>query len=126
MAPNYRGGPQTVGMLSRARELRRQSTAAERRLWQLLRSGQLSGLKFRRQHQFGPYVLDFYCAAAQLAIEADGGQHFEPEGIAQDAARTAYLAARGVRVLRFTNVDILTQPRAVVEAIELALRSPSP
>jgi adenine-specific DNA-methyltransferase len=102
--------------------LRRGSTDAERTLWQVLRSRQLAGAKFRRQHQFGPFVLDFFCASAKLVIEIDGGQHYSEEGEARDAERTAFLEANGLRVLRFTNTEVLQQLDAVQEAIERALR----
>lgn len=90
--------------LARRRELRVHATDAERLLWRVLRMRLLVGLKFRRQHSVGPYIIDFYCADRQLAVELDGGQHFTVEGLDYDRRRTAYLAARGIRVLRFTNV----------------------
>ena len=107
----------------RRRTLRRGETDAEHALWLLLRSRRLAGHKFRRQHSVGPYVLDFYCAEAHLAVEADGGQHYTPAGLASDAARTAYLEAAGIHVLRFSNVEVLTQRDAVLEALLIALTS---
>ena len=71
------GAPQAITMLSRARALRRESTPAERKLWQKLRNHQLNGLKFRRQVPLGRYIADFYCATAQLVIELDGISHIE-------------------------------------------------
>src|SRR5262249_28475367 len=94
-----------------ARELRRQMTLPEVVLWQGLRQGRLAGLRFRRQHPIGPYVLDFYCAAARLAIEVDGAAH---DGLAQvqhDERRDAWLAQRGVKVLRFLAKDVLKDDR---------------
>ena len=105
------------------RDLRRTQTDAERALWRLLRSRSLEGYKFRRQHGAGRYVLDFYCAEAQLAIEADGAQHYTADGVADDAVRTADLEALGIRVLRFTNADALTNADGVVEVILRALRA---
>lgn len=99
------------------RALRRAATDAERALWTLLRSRSLNGHKFRRQHSAGPDILDFYCAEARLAVEVDGSQHYTTDGLASDAARTAYLEALGLRVLRFTNVDVLTNADGVLEAI---------
>jgi len=64
--------------LARRRQLRRSSTDAEAFLWYHLRSRRLAGFKFRRQHPYGPFILDFFCAERNLAIELDGGQHFEP------------------------------------------------
>lgn len=99
--------------LDKARDLRRESTDAERKLWHHLRGGQLEGLKFRRQHPAPPYIIDFYCDAAKLVIELDGSQHTEES----DRARTRFLEARGLTVLRFWDNDVLTQTEAVVEAI---------
>ena len=103
--------------INRIRELRRESTDAEHLLWRLLRGRQLAGHKFRRQHEFGGFVLDFFCADAHLAIEVDGGQHFSEEGAARDHERTQFLEANGIRVLRFTNTEILSELGAVGEAI---------
>jgi very-short-patch-repair endonuclease len=112
--------------LSRVRNLRRQSTDAEAALWRHLRSRQLGGAKFRRQHEFGPYTLDFYCAEHRLAVEADGGQHLTPEGLAGDEMRRRYLQTCGIRVLRFSNLDVLNNLEGVLETILLALDRPSP
>jgi len=103
-----------------ARLLRHAVTDAEARLWHHLRNRQLGGHKFRRQHPFPPYVLDFYCAEVALVVELDGGQHRDEEGIRSDAARTRFLAARGLRVVRFSNIDVLTNTEAVLEAIRKA------
>jgi len=115
--------------VERRRQLRRQSTDAELLLWRLLRGRQRGGAKFRRQHQVGPYVLDLYCPEQRVAVEADGAQHLTVEGVARDAVRTRYLESKGIRVLRFTNAQILTETDAVVEAIAQDLEggpSPSP
>jgi very-short-patch-repair endonuclease len=106
----------------RRRQLKRESTDAERALWRLLRNRQAGGAKFRRQHPIGRYVVDLYCFEHRLAIEADGGQHYTSSGLARDESRTRDLARMGVRVLRFTDIEILKQPDAVIEAIEQALR----
>lgn len=84
---------------ARARRLRAALTPPEARLWVALRGGRL-GLRFRRQHPVGPYILDFYCPAAKLAVEVDGLSHNEPGRFAHDERRTAWLAAKGVRVIR--------------------------
>ena len=107
-------------LADRCRDLRGTQTDAESVVWQLLRNHQL-GVKFRRQHQFGPFVLDFFCAEARLAVELDGGQHYSEDGLAKDQARSQYLEARGITLLRFSNLDVLKRPVSVVEATWLAL-----
>ena len=107
--------------LARRRELRRAATDAEQVLWRLLRRRQFTGLKFRRQHPVGPYILDFYCAEHGLAVELDGGQHFTDEGQEYDRRRTAYLAMEGVRVLRFTSRELFEETDSVQEAIRQAV-----
>jgi very-short-patch-repair endonuclease len=103
-----------------ARELRRQLTPAERRLWGELRGNRL-GFHFRRQHAFGPFVLDFFCAERRLCIELDGGVHEDRHEA--DEARTEALATRGIRVIRFDNEEVLTRTAAVLTTIEDALRT---
>ena len=92
-----------------ARRLRANATEAERKLWSLLRRKRIAGLRFRRQHPVGPYIADFYCAAAKLIIELDGSQHCEPSNLAYDAARTKWLERHGYCVLRFNNIGFLTE-----------------
>ncbi len=99
------------------RALRRVSTPAERRLWFIVRADRLDGLKFRRQHSVGRYVVDFYCAEVQLAVELDGSVHDDPLRAAYDSDRQQALEARGLRVLRFSNADVLEQPETVAAAI---------
>ncbi len=88
---------------SRARQLRKDSTWAEKRLWRLLRSRRLAGYKFRREHPMGPYFLDFYCIEARVAVESDGFQHGFPAQQSHDRQREAYLAAKGIVVKRIWN-----------------------
>lgn len=126
MSTDYRGGPLRVTKLPFCRELRQQMTGAEQTLWRRLRSRQVMGAKFRRQHQFGPYILDFYCEERRLAVEVDGGQHYSSLGAEQDAARTRYLAAKGLRVLRFSNLEVLRETEAVMRRVAGALGEPSP
>ncbi len=90
----------------RARQLRADATTSERKLWAHLRGSQMNGFAFRRQHPVGPYVLDFYCAAARLAIELDGDQHGTEAGLAYDGARTGFLNQKRVRVIRFGNHEL--------------------
>ena len=105
-----------------ASHLRKNLTDAERKLWQHLRGEQL-GAKFRRQHPFQGYILDFVCLEHRLIIEVDGSQH--ADAIAQDAARTEVLERAGFRVLRFWNNEVLAQTEAVLACITTAL-NPSP
>jgi very-short-patch-repair endonuclease len=98
----------TQGAVSRARVLRRALTPPEARLWVCLRGRQLDGLKFRRQHPVGPYVLDFYCPEARLAVEVDGQQHGDPERSEHDRRRTAWLATQDIAVLRIAAEDVRT------------------
>ncbi|HXJ19365.1 MAG TPA: endonuclease domain-containing protein [Polyangia bacterium] len=112
--------------LFRRRALRRDSTDAERALWSQLRAKRFMSLKFRRQHPFGPYILDFYCPSRRLAIELDGGQHFEPVTAAYDRHRTRFLELNGITVMRFTNDLVLRELRTVLEALWLALAKTPP
>lgn len=86
-----------------ARELRRKQTPAEDLLWELLRDRQLCDAKFRRQHQFGDYLCDFYCHDAKLVVECDGAPHHTAKGKQHDAKRDAFLKAQDLTVLRFEN-----------------------
>ena len=88
---------------SRARQLRRAMTDAEKKLWWRLRNEQL-GISFRRQHPIGRFVVDFLAPSIGLVIELDGGQHGGDVQIAKDMARTAFLAGKGLRVMRFWNM----------------------
>ena len=106
------------------RRLRNSMTDAESRLWQCLRGRQMGGFKFRRQHVFKDYILDFVCLEAMLVIEVDGGQH--AEDTSADAARTEKLNEAGFGVLRFWNNEILGDIEAVKESIWKSLQTPSP
>ncbi len=114
--------------LVRRRELRRNSTDAENTLWFHLRGRRFLGFKFRRQHPCGPFILDFFCAQRRLAIELDGGQHFEPAAQAYDARRTRFLEGRGIAVLRFGSDLVFRELDGVLLAIAAALEvdGPSP
>ena len=105
---------------SRARELRNRLTKAEWRLWLYLRRRGLAGHKFRRQMPIGPYIADFVCLSAAVIIELDGDQHAETRY--EDYVRDEYLRARGFRVLRFSNFEVLRQTEGVLEAIIRALK----
>jgi putative DNA methylase len=110
-------------LLQAARDLRKTMTDAEQLLWQCLRGKQLDGFKFRRQHPIDRFVLDFYCPAARLAVELDGSQHNTEQGRAADAERTAWLNARGIRVLRFWNSEVFSNLEGVLTAIWEALHA---
>jgi len=110
-------------VLNRARQLRRAMTDAERRLWSVLRDHQLDGRRFRRQAPIGPYIVDFVCHEALLVVEVDGSQHGEQPGLAHDTVRDGWLAARGYRVLRFWNNDVLSNIDGVAEVLLSALRA---
>ena len=116
----FRNNRSTVARIDRCRRLRRDATDAEKRLGWMLRGRRL-GYTFRRQHEYGPYILDFVCVEARLVIEADGGQHGGAAAIAYERSRDVYLAARGFRVLRFTNREILLEALAVEAVIEREL-----
>jgi adenine-specific DNA-methyltransferase len=90
-------------------------TPAERILWHRLRNRQVFGHKFRRQHPVGPYIVDFCCPVLKLVIEIDGDSH--ADSVQRDAERTAFLQENGCRVIRFTNVDVHRNLRAVLDAI---------
>jgi very-short-patch-repair endonuclease len=99
-------------------------TDAEKALWRVLRSRQVSDLKFRRQHPFGDYILDFVCLENKLIIEVDGGQH--GERAKEDEIRTQNLLTAGFRVLRFWNNEVLQEIEAVKERIWRAVEEQEP
>jgi very-short-patch-repair endonuclease len=86
----------------------------------------LAGLKFRRQHPVGPYILDFYCVAARLAVEVDGMRHDEPDQIIHDRKRTAWLATRGIRVIRIAARDVRWELDGVLAFIALVAGERAP
>jgi very-short-patch-repair endonuclease len=102
-------------MVRRARTLRQQSAEPEQLLWTALRNGQIGGLRFRRQHPIGRYVVDFYCHSAGLVVELDGMSH--DDKIVQDVERSKYLEARGLRILRVLNLDVMDDLDAVSREI---------
>jgi very-short-patch-repair endonuclease len=102
-------------MIHRARNLRQAGTSPEELLWLALRNGQIGGLKFRRQHPIGPYVVDFFCHSLGLVVELDGMSH--DDKAAQDAARSKYLETQGLRVFRVTNDDVMHDLDAVTREI---------
>jgi type I restriction-modification system DNA methylase subunit/very-short-patch-repair endonuclease len=124
---HFRGGFDFAGLTKKARGLRQEQTPAEGLLWALLRNRQLGGAKFRRQHQYGDYICDFYCNDAKLVVECDGDVHNSKEQQAKDKKRDAYLRSQGLTVLRFKNERILKDTESVLQAIaQHTLNLPSP
>jgi very-short-patch-repair endonuclease len=105
-------------MIDRARHLRKDSTPPEELLWLALRNGQIAGLKFRRQHPIGPYVVDYYCHSAKLVVEVDGMSHIDR--LKKDNERIQYFEEQGLKVLRVTNQDVMSDLDAVARGIAKA------
>ena len=104
-------------ILKNAREMRRDPTEPEKRLWAKLRRKQLGGFKFRRQHPLGRFILDFYCDAAKLAVELDGASHAEQ--VTYDARRTQWIARQGIHVVRFGNQQVMREMDGVLTRLLL-------
>jgi very-short-patch-repair endonuclease len=109
-----RGQKVTTEKIAFARNQRKEMSPVERVLWNRIRDRQLGGAKFRRQQIVSAYIADFYCHQSGLAIEVDGDTHDDP---GYDAARDRAFAAMGIRVLRFTNAEVLHETEAVLEVI---------
>ena len=109
----------------RARRFRKALNGPELGLWVRLKGRQLGGYHFRRQHPAGPYILDFFCSEARLAVEIDGDSHGSPEAQAHDKRRDAWLAARGIRTLRI-GASALRDPEAVLDLILAEVRRYAP
>ncbi|QSF53632.1 endonuclease domain-containing protein [Brevundimonas fontaquae] len=118
--------PKRTVARARARDLRRAMTLPEVLLWQQIRSRRLDGIRFRRQHPIGPYILDFYCEDARLAVEVDGESHSLAEAVAHDRQRTEWLNTRGISVLRIPARDVLSELAAVVDQIHRQVRDQPP
>lgn len=99
------------------KQLRSNPTLAEARLWYYLRRAQL-GAKFRRQYGVGQYVLDFYSTEVRLAIEVDGDSHYSERGLVSDMRRSEFLESVRIRVVRFSNREVLEETTTVVEMIK--------
>ncbi len=100
--------------------LRNNLTPAEEELWRLLRKHKLNGLKFRRQHSIGGYIVDFYCASLKLVIEVDGSVHDTEEAMANDKARYETLQHLGYKIMRIRNSDVFDSPEHVLKRITAA------
>ena len=113
--------PKDNHQLDNARRLRREMTPHERKLWYLfLRK---YPVKIYKQRIIGRFIVDFYCASAKLVIEVDGSQHYEPQGMAHDFERSAFLTALGLEVLRFSNREIDRDFPSVCEQIDITIQS---
>ena len=113
--------PKDNTQLEKARRLRRALTPHERKLWYLfLRK---YPVKIYKQRIIGRFIVDFYCASAKLVIEIDGSQHYEPQAMAYDADRSAFLSALGLEVLRLSNRDVDRNFRGVCEQIDLTIQN---
>ena len=107
-------------LMDRRKELRNGSTPEEILLWQKLKNSGL-GVKFRRQHSIGGYIVDFYCPSRKLVIEIDGSQHNKKDAKEYDEIRTNFLKGLDIKVLRFTNLEVSTQTSSVISKISEAL-----
>jgi very-short-patch-repair endonuclease len=109
-----------------ARSLRKNMTDAEIRFWAHVRLKQLNGCQFYRQRIIAHYIVDFYCPRAKLVIELDGGQHLSEEGVAADRKRDEYLRRLGLKVLRFSDTDVLLNIEGVIGVVleEMEILSP--
>jgi very-short-patch-repair endonuclease len=101
--------------------LRKNLTETEKIFWDALRNRRLGGVKFRRQHPIGAYIADFFCAEAGLVIELDGGIHQQADQEQRDRLRDEAMQAHNLRVMRFTNEEVLKGQAAVLEQIQRAL-----
>ena len=119
--PGQMRDPRLLGF---ARDMRKNMTPEERKLWYLYLK-QHPCFRFRRQEIIGPYIADFYCAASRLIIEIDGSQHFDEDALAYDTARTAFFSANQIQVIRFTNADINQRFSNVCETVEHVLETAS-
>lgn len=118
---HYRGGMSFTGMIKRVRDLRKNQTEAEIIFWELVRNKKLLWLKFRRQHQIGHYIVDFYCHSERLIIELDGEVHNTPEQKKKDGIRDKYLRSLGNKILRFNNAELFENTENVLKVIEKSL-----
>jgi very-short-patch-repair endonuclease len=106
----------------RARQLRRNQTNVEGKLWSRLRARQLSDAKFRRQYPIGAFIADFCCYERRLVIELDGGHH--AEHVDADQSRTDFFVSQGYRVLRFWNNEVIENIDGVLEKIGCSFENP--
>ena len=103
--------------------LRSSMTPAEEELWRLLRKHKLNGLKFRRQHSIGSYIVDFYCSSEKLVIELDGTVHDTEEAIANDKVRDETLQYLGYKIIRIRNNTVFKNPELVLQQITAIIKN---
>jgi very-short-patch-repair endonuclease len=101
-------------------DLRKRMTPAEATFWRIVKNSKLDGLKFRRQHSVGRYVLDFYCPSEKLAVELDGAVHFGPHSVLHDHERKLFLQFFGIKVIRFENKLVFDELQLVLDRIRAA------
>ncbi len=109
--------PYNHALRERSRELRKEMTESEQRLWSYLRGKQILGVQFYRQKPLYHFIVDFYAPKASLVIEVDGSQHMEESYAKRDKERDAILVDMGLEILRFENFQVLKETDAVVEKI---------
>ena len=119
-APMYYGASSLI--MNRAKELRKNQTEAEKRMWEILGSKKILGLHFRRQHPIGSYIADFYCHALKLVIEIDGEIHDKKEVKENDENRTAEMERYDLKILRFSNLKVFHDLETVQSTIERECR----
>jgi very-short-patch-repair endonuclease len=105
----------------RARRLRQEATDAERVFWSRVRNNQIGGLRFRRQHPIGIYIVDFVCLERRLIVEIDGSQHDEPDQQFRDSARTAWLVDQGFEIVRYWAWDVMRDVDQIVWELRVKL-----
>ncbi|MEN6623499.1 MAG: endonuclease domain-containing protein [Smithella sp.] len=109
-----------------ARNLRKNMTEAEQLIWLKVRRKQISNCQFYRQKNIGNYIVDFYCPKRNLIVEIDGGQYYNNYGMKKDCERNKYLQTLGFTILRFSDIDVLTNIDGVIERIHEHLNNPNP
>lgn len=110
-------------MIGKVRELRKNMTKAEHKLWQNLRRKEIIGARFRRQHPIDRFILDFYCHSAKLVIEVDGEYHNDMDQQVYDEGRTNELMEMGLEIIRFTNDEVESNIENVTEKIKEKLKT---
>lgn len=122
MARAKQGQPEFLNL---KRRLRSDMTGPEQQLWLKLRARQFQGLKFRRQHGIGPYIVDFYCPERLLVLEIDGESHADAGQILKDQKRNTYLNSLGLQVIRYLNGDVTNNLAGVLEDLQKQLSEDS-